>query len=194
MSTNGDTFGFGLHFDCHLFLTAEMRSWRPRGKAQRAPLPYTHSRDFVRSVRISNLEFHISNQQTGRTKFLEPVASDELHERPCSDQGRDGTSAATIPIPIVPSGADQGATVCPSLRLVPTGSESAWPLSAGRPLRGARGPRARVGPRMAVPSGPGTRLGSIQPDPRLDRGAPAVLPRSSPSARTCATSCTRSCG
>ena len=39
---------------------------------------YTHSRYFVRSVRISNLRFPISNQQTGRTKSLEP----ELHSKP----------------------------------------------------------------------------------------------------------------
>ena len=73
MSTNGDTFGFDLHFDCHLFLTAVMRRWRPGGKAQRVHFPYTYSKSFMRSVRISNLRFQISSQQTGRTKTLKPV-------------------------------------------------------------------------------------------------------------------------
>ena len=34
MSTNDDTFRFDLHFDCHLFLTAGVRSRCPRGNAQ----------------------------------------------------------------------------------------------------------------------------------------------------------------
>jgi hypothetical protein len=92
-------------------------------------------------------------------------APGEWHERPYRDQARDGASEAKVSIPIVPSGADRGATVCLPWRIEPTGSESARPLPAGWPLRGARGPRARVGFRRAVPSGPGTRVGSIQPDP-----------------------------
>ena len=46
----------------------------PRCSRVQSPGPsHTHSRSFVRSVRISNSRFPLSNQQTERTKFLESV-------------------------------------------------------------------------------------------------------------------------
>jgi len=49
-------------------------NWSASISASRASTTHTHSREFVRSVRISNSRFQISNQQTERTKSLEPVS------------------------------------------------------------------------------------------------------------------------